>query len=182
MTAPTRAATPTGTMVFLAPLVAPPVELVVVPEPVVLAEPLDVLEPEEEPPVVEAPVVEAPVVEAPVVEASVVLEPVEDPAPEEPVLEAEPERQLSLPGFTVKTALWAMVPVLSRSWRETEVPPAMEVFQVREVPVCEPKLTRAVPDGSLPGWRLRKKGPVPPDQERRVGSHSTTLVGVLIDS
>jgi len=74
--------------------------------------------------------------------------------------DAEPEadavKQDEDPELTVKAAEFATAPVLSRRVRPREVPAAMLVDQVYEVPVCVPRLSMAAALGWLPGWMLKK--------------------------
>jgi len=109
--------------------------------------------------VVAAGVVVAAFVVAGALEDGAALPELLDPDAEEPP-EAElppPFKQLvSDPPLIVNGAEEAVVPVLSRMVRPMEVPAAMSVFHVNEVPVCWPRFSRAEAVGSLPGRMLKK--------------------------
>jgi len=81
-----------------------------------------------------------------------------DPDAEElPEEELPPLRQLvSDPPLIENAAEEAVAPVLSRIVRPMEVPAAISVFQVSEVPLCWPRFSRAVAVGWLPGRMLKK--------------------------
>ena len=59
------------------------------------------------------------------------------------------------PGFTVKGADCAVKPVLSTRVRPRDVPEAMLHIQVREVPFCIPRFSRAEEVGEPPGRMLK---------------------------
>lgn len=59
------------------------------------------------------------------------------------------------PGFTVKGAVCAIEPELSRRVRPMDCPDAMLQIQVTEVPFCCPKFSRATPFGVAPGRTLK---------------------------
>jgi len=99
-----------------------------------------------------------PVTDTLVLVATTVLEPEDEPedeveeVPDEALVEEAPDealddRQLSDPGCTVKAALWAVRPLLSRAVKPREVPEVKLTVQVSEVPDCWPKLRRAAAEG-----------------------------------
>ena len=51
----------------------------------------------------------------------------------------------------MKAADWAVAPVLSRRVNPMEVPAAISVVHVNEVPVCWPRFSRAAALGWFPG-------------------------------
>jgi hypothetical protein len=65
----------------------------------------------------------------------------------------------------------AVAPVLSRMKTETNVPAAILMFQINEVPGCSPRSSRGGGSCSPPGRMLKLYGEVPPSQVNRVGSH-----------
>jgi hypothetical protein len=68
-----------------------------------------------------------------------------------------PFKQLvSDPELIENAAEEAVAPVLSRMVRPMEVPAAMSVFHVSEVPLCWPRFSRAVAVGWFPGRMLKK--------------------------
>lgn len=79
-----------------------------------------------------------------------------DPAPEpEPWL--DPPIQLVLePELMEKAADCAVAPVLSRRVKPMEVPAAISVVHVNDVPFCWPRSSRAAALGWLPGRMLKK--------------------------
>jgi len=79
---------------------------------------------------------------------------VEDPP--ELWLEPLPTHDEELPGWMVKAADCAVAPVLSRRVKPMEVPDAMSVVHVKEVPDCWPRFSRAAAPGWLPGRMLKK--------------------------
>jgi len=111
--------------------------------------------------VVEGFEVEAPLEEAAELELAA-LEELELPAEVlDPDVDADPEEELLPqlvvdPAITVTGAELATVPVLSRMDKVMEVPAAILVFHVREVPVCWPRFTRGAAPTSPPGWMVRK--------------------------
>lgn len=55
------------------------------------------------------------------------------------------------PALIVKAADWAVAPVLSRRVNPMEVPAAISLDHVNEVPVCWPRFSRAAALGWFPG-------------------------------
>jgi hypothetical protein len=96
--------------------------------------------------------------EAAALDEALALLAAEDEPDAEPVAEpaADEDKQPADPALTVKAADCAVAPVLSRRERPMEVPAAMSVDQVYEVPVWVPRLSRAAAEGWLPGWMLKK--------------------------
>lgn len=59
------------------------------------------------------------------------------------------------PALTLKGAVCAIKPELSRRVRPMDVPDAMLQTQVSEVLFCSPKFSRALPLGAAPGRTLK---------------------------
>lgn len=55
------------------------------------------------------------------------------------------------PALMVNAADWAVAPVLSRRVNPMDVPEAISVVHVNEVPVCVPRFSRAAAVGWFPG-------------------------------
>jgi len=102
------------------------------------------------------------------------------PVPEE--VEFVPRQLVSEPLLTVNAAEDSVVPVESRIVRPRDVPAVKLATHVTESPLVCGKDTRDWALGWPPGRMLTKYGAWPPVHVSNIGSHSTTLVGVLIVS
>jgi hypothetical protein len=88
--------------------------------------------------------------------AGLVLPGALDPEAAEEVPDPLPTQLVEDPALIVKAADWAVAPVLSRRVSPMEVPEAISVVHVNEVPVCWPRFSRAAAPGWFPG-RMDKK-------------------------